>query len=553
MKIYQGQELRDFATEVSKNYKERYLLEDLHRYMTADTNKICCMYGLRRTGKSVMMAQEIKRLNDFDNCLFILCEDGDRMWDIGRAIDTARKDNPQCRSIFLDEITKADRFIDTCSSLGDMYAVRGIKVVASGTHSLGFYIASGKELLNRAQFIHTTYIPFKEFNHVLGKGIHDYIRYGGTLTDGEENVFYNSDIASLYTNSAIVENITKTLKSWNGGNNYTCTVLRDILDHNELPSFINKVLELSNRSFLAKVINSEFKAHDLGSLVDLMNKHPLQFDDPKYLETEEMRERARIAAGIKKQHFNQADEQAVNVIIDYLKKLDVLYEAPTVKSLNPATAKEYIFTQVGMRYCQAVALSDALITSEDFGNYNELQQHQIRDKLISGIKGNLFEDIVFYQLAKEFKCSDNPEKKYAISKYRNADNKEIDILVMDYDEQAVLALEVKLSSERVAEQREHLLDDAICKEIEDKTGMVIASKAVIYLGEHGETEDGVLYINGEDFLKNSKNISLALLHEPVSTYERLSALLDDSGKPVYISEALNEHSSGKENYGKQQN
>lgn len=55
MKIYQGQELRGFATEVCKNYKERYLLEELHRYMTADTNKICCMYS----GKPVYISEDL--------------------------------------------------------------------------------------------------------------------------------------------------------------------------------------------------------------------------------------------------------------------------------------------------------------------------------------------------------------------------------------------------------------------------------------------------------------------------------------------------------------
>ncbi|MCM1166914.1 MAG: ATP-binding protein [Lachnospiraceae bacterium] len=511
MVVYKEKKLEQYVNGICKDYKERYLLEDLHKYMTSEkSTKVCCLYGLRRTGKSVMMAQEIKRLNDYSGCVYVLCEDGDRMWDVRAEIDRVLEKNPKCKNVFIDEATKAERFIDTCSYFADGYAARGIKVVLSGTDSLGFFIASGKELFDRVTFLHTTFIPFKEYNHVLGKGINDYIEYGGTLTDGEENVFYNSDRANFYTNAAIVENIVHTLERWDHGRNYAYDVLRDIVEHHDLPSFINKVIEYHNRRFLSEIINKDFISHDLHSLIDLMYKHQDRFSDPKPLETEEMNDRVRIALGIKENHFSKADESSVGAIVDYLKRMDVLYQIPKVKSLDMTKEDEYIFTQVGMRYCQATALSEALVDSGVFGEFNEAEQREILRTLKSDIKGGILEDIVFYQLSKDLLLP-GERNDYAVTKYRDTQNREIDVLVLDHEQKTVLALEVKLSEVKDEGQRKHLLNDEVCGEIEAKTGMKIANKAVVYLGKCGESDDGVLYINAEHLLRNSREMIQALL------------------------------------------
>ena len=54
-----------------------------------------------------------------------------------------------------------------------------MKIVLSGTDSLGFLFAQNKELYDRAVTIHTTFVPFSEYSRLLR--IDEYIRYGGTL------------------------------------------------------------------------------------------------------------------------------------------------------------------------------------------------------------------------------------------------------------------------------------------------------------------------------------------------------------------------------------
>ena len=164
--------------------------------------------------------------------------------------------------------TKAHNFINAASVLSDKYAAEGKKIVLSGTDSLGFCLAKKDELYDRVRFVHTTYIPFREQHELLGTGIMDYIRYGGTLSP--ENTFYNKEATGEYSNSAIVFNIVNSLGKWNQGRNNG--ILDGAVRRGDLPSYINKVLEYNNRQFLASIINSEFKSHDIGSLTDLLTR-----------------------------------------------------------------------------------------------------------------------------------------------------------------------------------------------------------------------------------------------------------------------------------------
>lgn len=68
----------------------------------------------------------------------------------------------------------------------DTYAAAGMKIVLSGTDSLGFWFALDEELYDRARMIHTTVIPYAEFRRVLGiRDIDEYIRFGGLMKVGE--------------------------------------------------------------------------------------------------------------------------------------------------------------------------------------------------------------------------------------------------------------------------------------------------------------------------------------------------------------------------------
>ena len=328
MTIYHGESLKTHIENTLTGIdKERFIASQLRDYLNAPNDrKVCCLYGLRRTGKTTMMLQEIERIGDYDKCLLLHCESGSSVMQMRKMIEAY----PDSKYIFVDEATKAQNFISTASVLSDNYAAEGKKIILAGTDSLGFALARKDELYDRVHFIHTTYIPFREQHELLGTGIMDYIRYGGTLSP--EGVFYNKEQTGEYSNSAIVFNITHSLERWNQGRNNG--ILDGAVRRGDLPSYINKVLEYNNRQFLASIINSDFKSHDIGSLADLLTKsgsadpellYPSGNDEASIKAREDLTDRIRIALHIKENPI-PVDPECVQAIIHFLKEMDVLYE-----------------------------------------------------------------------------------------------------------------------------------------------------------------------------------------------------------------------------------
>ena len=57
-----------------------------------------------------------------------------------------RKSWREKRDIFIDEVTLMDDFIEGAALLSDIYAASGMKIVLSGTDSLGFWISKSNQL-----------------------------------------------------------------------------------------------------------------------------------------------------------------------------------------------------------------------------------------------------------------------------------------------------------------------------------------------------------------------------------------------------------------------
>ena len=483
-----------------KGLKERFIAKQLHEYIESDNDaKVMSLYGLRRTGKTVMMLQQIRQLNSYENTLLIECEKGDTLYNIRQAIS----EHPACKYIFIDEITRASEFIGACSFLADEYAVSGKKVVLSGTDSLGFLFAQSEELYDRTHLLHTTYIPYAEYKYLLGRDLMSYIEYGGTLTDGE--MFYNSDRLRVYSNTAIVFNIENSLKNLRQGRSSGYMLLHDIIEQGELPTAVNKVLELDNRRFLASIINKDFHSHDLGSLAELMTKHG---EDISKINTDDMSERIRAFLSIKKYPLYQLTEEQTETLIEFLKAADVLYQIPDTN--------EYIFTQTGMRYCQATEMVQALLTSDELSECSESQKYDITKKLKEDICGRILENIVFHSIAV------NLSDDCRIKKYSSINGKEIDAVISNLASKTSTLIEVKLSDKQSKEQVKHLTDNEFCNEIEKKTGTKIINRVVIYSGTSGNN-DGIVYLGAEQFLCNTEQYT--------KQFETISLLGQQKKKP----------------------
>ena len=80
--------------------------------------------------------------------------------------------------------------------------------------------------------------------------------------------FRNDETTRKYIDTSISRNIQHTLKNDHFGEYFN--QLKELYNKGELTNAINRIVENINHDFLVKVIEDEFKSHDLGSARNLL-------------------------------------------------------------------------------------------------------------------------------------------------------------------------------------------------------------------------------------------------------------------------------------------
>ena len=502
-----GPALKDLTAKV-RQYQKRDCYGKLQSYLKSETaGKVCILYGLRRTGKTTLLFQI---LNDFSeeeraNAVYIKARVTDHVADLSADLKELRSFG--IRYALLDEVMLMEDFIDCASVLSDIFAMQGMKIILSGTDSLGFWMAAGNELYDRAYLVHTTYIPFREYSRLLGiEDIDEYIRYGGTLMPGETGfddpdaldktaAFRDDETTRRYIDTAVCRNIQHSLACFQSGNYFRH--LRELYEADELTSAINRIIESMNHQFLIRTLISTFKSHDLGSAAQILQKQtdPNQQTDilekidretvtRKLMEMLEIRNREDQTVGITAVHVAEIKE--------YLRALDLVVDCPSETTIPDAEPNEYVlFTQPGMRYCQAQALVHVLMKDPLFQSFSEWEKKLATDKILEDVRGRMMEDIVLLERMRTL-----PRGKRAFKLILS--RKEFDMTVYDTQENTCEEYEIKHSMQRTAEQTQALLDEELDREVERKYGRIVR-KCVIYRGEDGY-EGPVEYLNAEKYL-----------------------------------------------------
>ena len=163
-----GEALRSFAASV-RGYRRRECFRQLHDFVCGEPqDKVFILYGLRRTGKTTMIRQIFAEMNDAElaKAAFIQITAKDTLADVNR--DLKALEAQGFRYVFLDEVTLMEDFIEGAALFSDVFAACGMKIVLSGTDSLGFLFTEDEQLYDRCILLHTTFIPYREFESVLG-------------------------------------------------------------------------------------------------------------------------------------------------------------------------------------------------------------------------------------------------------------------------------------------------------------------------------------------------------------------------------------------------
>ena len=504
-----GEALLKMAQTASQ-YERRDCFSKIQNFLKAPAaDKVCLVFGLRRTGKTTLLKQLILSMNKEEqkSAIYIKASTENTIEELNADLKHANK--LKYKYVFIDEITLIEKFIDNAALLSDVYAVQGMKIVLSGTDSLGFWFAQNEELYDRAVTIHTTFIPFREYSRLLKiDDIDEYIRYGGTLKAGETN-FEDSDANAFdasfrtdestrrYIDTAIAQNIQHSLKCYDRGNHFRNLI--DLYKKEELTNAINRIIEDMNQAFTVDVITRDFKSSDLGSAKDLLRREKDEAKRTDFLDTFDASEVTKKLMDIlkirnKERQSIEIEEVHIKEITEYLKALDLL-EIVYTENIPISNKKQerIIFTQCGLRFCQAQVLVYSLMQDEVFGSLTGELRDIITDKILEDVRGRMIEDIVFLETKRAYGLKRNVFKlKFASG--------EFDMVIQDKAKKQCEIFEIKHSKEPCPAQYRHINDEEKILLTEAQFGKVVR-KCVLYRGESQMLKNGVEYKNVEEFLK----------------------------------------------------
>lgn len=500
-----GDALERFAKPVAK-WKKRECYQRLYDYVYGDiSDRVYILYGLRRTGKTTLIRQLLYEMDAEmrSKSVFIQIQDSKSLDDVNQDLKYLETNGYQY--VFIDEVTLLDDFIEGAALLSDVFAASGMKIVLSGTDSLGFMFAEDEELYDRCMMSHTTFIPYREFENVLGvAGIDHYIRYGGTMSPGGKHynndsmIFATKKSTDEYVDSAIARNIQHSLKNYQYEDHFRS--LRELYEKNELTSVINRIVEDMNHRFTMEVLTRNFKSNDLRlSAKNLRKDREKPTDILDRIDIAKVNETLKTLLEIRDKEEQSVEIQDVHrfEIKEYLDLLDLTVEIQT-RWMSDFNRKETrtAFSQPGMRYSQAEALIKSLMQDEKFRDMSLSERNRVTERILDEIKGRMMEDIVLLETQLSRKKCEVFRLQFAVG--------EFDMVVFDPEAGSCEIYEVKHSMEMVPEQCRHLLNEQKCKDTEFRYG-TITGKYVIYRGMTAEMEDlseKVTYLNVEEYLKS---------------------------------------------------
>lgn len=465
-----GQNAIKYAQEMtSKIRHKRDCITQVREYIKNPNNKVCTIYGLRRTGKTILMLQSLLELKS-NNVAYITFTRKVNAVDLKSLMDKLVENN--IKYVYIDEITEMNNLLACASMLSDVYVGLGLRVIISGTNSYMLNIASKDVLYDRTVRISTSYISYKEYRKLLGDdiGILDYIRFGGVLA---ANTFYDRDSTKTYIRTAITDNIVHSLENTDP-REYTS--LTELNNQSLFRKALEQTIDNANRELTLDVITRNYENHDIGSAEQLIGKgHLVNRDEVIQILKDKLK--------IKDVSNGKVSQDCINELENFLEELDVIrfytrYQEKRkhgVSTLN--SIKVPLFLQSGLRYRQTLTLIESLGEADSFGALKLSDRQLLLNKLIEDIEDQLLEQTVIIEYLIKYK--DTPVMVTQL--LRNG--QEIDMLLFNKDTKEIVLFEIKRSSKQVDRQCKYLVNKEFNRYIEEQFGGNITGRIVLYTGK----------------------------------------------------------------------
>jgi len=498
--------------DVANIKRHRYVKRTLDSFCTDNCNKIIGIYGLRRTGKSVLMQSKAlelieqgKRIIYFD---FELNRRAKFDWLIAD-LQLCKEDGVEF--VFIDEITFLHEKINA-DLTSDEYVVpefpeRGMelyahfaqcygKIILSGTDSYSLSIAKGSSLFDRMKFIHTTHIPYHEYQYLIGPvTILEYLNHGGVLPRADMN--WNE-----YVETAIINNVLYSTEAISVARAKHLYLTR--LRRNEIKSLILYALAMTNIEFVESLYRRKFNYIDLSDGIDLSCKGENPIDYPKEFVKDVRNEikRRMALSHIESEHLGYYLAEMENI----LHSLDIIvpYSMETIAysrgKLVVHSSIVYALNISGLRKYQ---LALTVYAIEDVINISVASDSKklLTQKVRESAEGRLIESTVLAETVGSL-----PDDIFSVIQCKSQDS-EIDMIVRHKRSNAIWLFEVKRSTKVVPEQVQHFHADEIMRFYTSRYNEAeIVNYCVIYRGktelvEFEELDHTLVnYINIEEYL-----------------------------------------------------
>lgn len=502
---YTGEKLAEFIkdNEESKKKNKRFCYKQLMGFLLNKGKDICALYGIRRTGKTVLMLQAIRDLMSVyhisEQKIAYITIGENTVWDDKKLVSEIDKltENGVCY-VFVDEISYLDMNLgeNSLNLLADRLAKCGIKIVIAGTFSYAIRLLEKEVLFDRMQKIDTSYFSYKEAHDVFEQNLDTFIKYGGIINFDEDGKQMSP---SDYMETAIVNNIVQSIFKSDKKYDLLLTIPETIKSgktDKELRAVVANLVRITLDNYLkvlvvGKLANKEiYRFSDIGKLAAVIRQRSeqecVENEDLDIVNLDTMSYYRLLAEylGDSKQMSEDTFREILKILEDIQLKQDI--------SLDDGRVSVFIPNYLRYGLCDEIMKVIGDKIQEETGK-------RYRADLAGEIlMGTIQEAICYLDL--------KVENRRDFDMYRTADGScEIDLIIRNRKEGWMDLYEMKHSSQMTGEQVKHLINREFVREIEQEFGCKTRNYYVLYNGRNMEVE----YIPQEVFRDlEMKNVNL---------------------------------------------
>ena len=470
------------------NSRDAYgkLCEWIDKRNFAHDGHIGTLFGLRRTGKTVIMHQLAHRYYKkgikvaYATYRYKEAEFNSIIPAVQRLVDEGYS------LILLDEITRTEGFYNGSMTLSDLLTA---KIVVAGTESLMLYWSMCDPLFGRTVSGRTTSMRYEEYKRIFpDRGIENFMRDGGVLWENEP------ETVSDYLRTSVVENIKNSVNLLESWDSHTDKETLGEIDGDTLLRLLVAVCEKGTEGNVRSHMESY---RDEGVAWKLTQAHMHEGESKKDIRLKAIKD------GLQEYYAQIPEDGYDTTLVDTLiKRLKNLNFLEVINESRSGLGGVDILT-ITQPYIKRDFIRRTLSIMPE---YSDLLLGSTVERMEAIADGIILEDTVYFEARHRYfdrnTITDN------VFKLKDG-SKEIDVCVFHEKTKHLSLIEVKFSDKKVKTgvdaptgQDRWLIDVDLVTELERFFNPNKTTRTVLYRGitdEHPD-ENGVRWVNVEEWL-----------------------------------------------------